>query len=368
LTIEGRWQKWSGPVGCGRRASSQEIWYLAASRVVSPNPIVKSDSGDEVIVLLPSPTSFEIDETPVSQPTPNQLPTPPIDDIPTLQPDSSRTPTPSPTFQLIPTAEPGASATATPEPTTTTASGDSDPTGTATPTITATATATTSGSTPSATTAPADQGTIAFDTVEKKALAANSAHTWRFSPLADEPIIITAGSSLNLNLKLDLIGPNGVVVASANQAGAGRPETISYTTPNPTGNFQIVVSGDGGTSGLYVLMLFDSESEPVVVIQNTLVYGSGGSGNIPAGVDHFWNFEGQAGDTISIEVSPTSTNGDLIFYLIGPDGSEMEFIDENGIGDGESLIDYILPESGFYSIGIGELDFGLVDYSMTLIQ
>jgi hypothetical protein len=239
--------------------------------------------------------------------------------------------------------------------------------GTGTPTTTPSVT--TSGSTPGATATPADQGVIAFDSIEKSILTANSPHSWRFMPGAGEPIIITAGSALALNINIDLVAPDGTVVAKANLAAAGKPETINYTTPNPAGEYKIIISGENGTSGAYILMAFDSGSEPVVVMRDTISYGSGGSGNIPAGIDHFWNFEGQAGDVITIEVSPAGSSGDLVLYLVDPDGSDdFDLIDETGPGESESLVSYTLPETGFYSIGIGEFSFGLVDYTMTLTQ
>lgn len=181
-------------------------------------------------------------------------------------------------------------------------------------------------------------------------------------------ITITAGSTNALNINLDLVAPDGTVVATANTAGAGKPEKLTYTTPNPTGEYKVIVSGEGGTSGDYVLFAFDSDSVPIVVIRDTIPYGSGGSGSNMAEEDHFWNFVGQAGDVITIDVSQTNNSGDLIFYLVAPDGSELEFIDDTvGVG-GETLTNYTLPESGFYSIGIGESNFNPVDYSMTLTQ
>jgi hypothetical protein len=381
LTVEGRWQKWEGPVGCGRRAPNQEIWYLSAARIVSPNPLVRTDDNG-VIVLVPSPTpDTELPQTPTGDETPAEFPTQPPDEEETPEPEEEEFPTaaPPPTFQTIPTPAPGA--TNTPRPTNTPDTGGNEtgtptlsatpsPTGgtpgtgtaeTGTPTVTATA-----GS-PAATAQPSDQGTMTFDSVEKQVLAANTPHRWQFSPPADEPIIITVGAGLNLNVSLDLVAPDGTVVAKADLAGAGQPETINFTTPNPTGQYQIIVSGVSGSSGPYVLVLFDSLSEPVVVMRDTLTYGSGGSGTIPEGVDHFWNFEGQAGDVISIEVSPSGNTGDLLFYLIGPDGSELEFVDQT-VGGSESLLNFTLPQSGFYSIGIGEYDFLMVSYTMTLTQ
>jgi hypothetical protein len=259
LTVEGRWQKWEGPVGCGRRAPIQEIWYLAASRIVSPNPLVRSEEGEEVVVVLPSPTAdIEIEEEPTTDETGQGEPTeePEEDDSPTR--------TPSPTFQSIPSPLPGPTNTPSSSPTTdTTGGGSGTPTptitasvtptatsgtaasGTGTPTSTASVTATTAGTTPGATATPADQGIIGFGLtgIEKQSLTANSPHSWQFTPPADEQITITAGSTNGLNINLDLVAPDGTVIVKANSAGAGKAETIVYTTPNPTGAYKIIVSG-----------------------------------------------------------------------------------------------------------------------------
>lgn len=375
LTIEGRWQKWEGPIGCGRRAPSQEIWYLAASRIVSPNPLVKSDSDEDVIVVLPSPTSDTgPDPTEIAQITPDEQPTETIE-----TPEANLTPSPSPTFQTIPSPPPAA--TITPRPSSTPEI-DSSPTstitsttsttppatsdGTTTVTSTATATATTSGGPPAATNTPADQGALSLDTVEKSVLAANTPHIWRFTPTAGEPITLTAGSGLNMNIKLELIGPGGTIVATANQGTTGQPETILHTPPSPSGQYQVIISDAGGATGPYILMMFDDNSEPEFVIQRTITYGTTGSGSVPANIDHIWNFEGLAGDVISVLVSPTSGSGDLVLYLVTPSGELLEIIDDTSVGGNESINGFNLTESGFYSIGIGELDFAPVSYSMTL--
>ena len=65
LEVEGNWQKWDGPVGCGRRAPAQTIWYLQLTNILSPNPLVASllktpsraapaSSGAAMTALLPT--------------------------------------------------------------------------------------------------------------------------------------------------------------------------------------------------------------------------------------------------------------------------------------------------------------------------
>jgi hypothetical protein len=169
-----------------------------------------------------------------------------------------------------------------------------------------------------------------------------------------------------MNIKLELIGPGGTIVATANQGTTGQPETILHTPPSPSGQYQVIISDAGGATGPYILMMFDDNSEPEFVIQRTITYGTTGSGSVPANIDHIWNFEGLAGDVISVLVSPTSGSGDLVLYLVTPSGELLEIIDDTSVGGNESINGFNLTESGFYSIGIGELDFAPVSYSMTL--
>lgn len=42
ITVEGRWQRWEGPVGCGNAAVASTTWHLQAERIVSPNPLLRA--------------------------------------------------------------------------------------------------------------------------------------------------------------------------------------------------------------------------------------------------------------------------------------------------------------------------------------
>jgi hypothetical protein len=54
LVVEGRWQRWEGPVGCGRRVPAEKIWYLAVSNIVSPNPLMAGGGSGDTIAQLPA--------------------------------------------------------------------------------------------------------------------------------------------------------------------------------------------------------------------------------------------------------------------------------------------------------------------------
>jgi hypothetical protein len=42
ITVEGRWQRWEGSVGCGSAAVASTTWHLQAERIVSPNPLLRA--------------------------------------------------------------------------------------------------------------------------------------------------------------------------------------------------------------------------------------------------------------------------------------------------------------------------------------
>ena len=101
---------------------------------------------------------------------------------------------------------------------------------------------------------------------------------------------------------------------------------------------------------------------PLIVFKENLHYGGGASGNLTEDVDHLWNFEGDEGDFVTITLTAAGS-GDLVLYLNGTDAIELEFVDENEIGQGEVISDFELPATGYYSIGVGELDFNPASYS-----
>jgi hypothetical protein len=157
LTVDGFWQLYRGPLGCGKEPPRQTVWYLKAVRVVQPNPL------PELLALAtePSPRS-----TPLATPGPAAL-TPETEGSPSATPSPTATPsaTPSPTATATLSGTLAATATTTPTLEGTAAT----PTATATPTpaptgegqATATPGPTPTGPTltPSATAEPADTPT-----------------------------------------------------------------------------------------------------------------------------------------------------------------------------------------------------------------
>jgi hypothetical protein len=381
LTVEGRWQRWHGLVGCGKDAAPREIWYLDVSRVVSPNPIVHvtplpghagevigggdppTPTGEEEgmerpgIGITPLPPGGDLAmPTPVEMATPG-LPAPPAGpplpptSTPTLESVAIITPTPLPPPGLLPGATETA-VTATPE---------------LTPNATVTATVPAGADTP--TPVPADQGTIGFDKVTKTNLQVGAVHRWQFAvnlTIMSAPITITVAPDIGMDVALTILDPQGgIVVDNHNTGGAGQPET-AFLTGIENGNYQILISQAGGAGASYALVVLNDFSQPLV-FAGSLSYGDIRTANLPAEKDHMWHFEGTAGQSINVAVRAQG-NANLGFGLYNPAMQELVWIDEAGGGGVEQLINFTLPATGFYSIWIQEDLFAAATYELQLTR
>ena len=67
LTVEGVWQRYVGPVGCGKEPLEDVIWYLAVERIVQPNPLPLpgAPGGDPGGGVVPTMTATVVLSPPV---------------------------------------------------------------------------------------------------------------------------------------------------------------------------------------------------------------------------------------------------------------------------------------------------------------
>lgn len=133
LTVEGVWQFYNGPLGCGKEPSRVGLWYLAVTRIVQPNPLARGGGG--VTPVSAEPTAIDVaGATTVLEATP----TPAGDDAGLLPPTLPPSLTPTPINVAPPTGAPttGPSATPTAPPRATQATSQPTPTADVTPTPT----------------------------------------------------------------------------------------------------------------------------------------------------------------------------------------------------------------------------------------
>jgi hypothetical protein len=367
LTVEGRWQHFHGPVGCGRRPAVQEFYYLEVARIVSPNPLSQLAAADR----------GEVAEAPTEAPSPEEgeavelMPTvtgvAAVTAGPPSPPPAATTPAGPPSPGLAGTATPTATGTFDVSPTIETIMGTLTQTTTPTSTLALSPTPVSAGA-PTAT--PVSVGSISFESnsnLVKREISAGALHQWQFVGSGGTFATISVAASPDLDLSLEVVGPDGASLQLEDQEGTGGVETIDGLELEDTGTHFIRVRALNSSSGAYALVLLDSDSEPFYVFQGNITYSGTGSGNLPASVDHLYNFMGSAGDRITITVSGVGSS-DMVIYLLGPDGSELAFVDNNGPGAQEQLAGFLLTASGYYSIGTGDANFEPATYTMTLAR
>ncbi|GMQ79247.1 MAG: hypothetical protein BMS9Abin02_1815 [Anaerolineae bacterium] len=397
LVVEGRWKQWEGPVGCGRRVPVQQIWYLAVTEIISPNPLtaVQKEAGEvaEVpgsvvditaappvvtVISLATDTAVPVIQTATAQPYPiaiNSV-TPELQGSPTeaATPGPSITSTPAISITGTGTQERTGPVTETPESNqspTSGATGTATPTGT--PTLSPSATPISNGTeapTRTATPTETSEDILLYENIISSVVEAGAVKRWDFIGSENDITTISLAPELGLDVAIELISPDGATLVTQNEGGPGETETIDQITLNSFGTYGIRVKSMNNSDGGFALALSDSESEAFLVYVAVLNLGTSGTEDVPAGTDHLFAFQGSAGDRVTFEVeSVTASN--MVLYLYSPGGDELEFIDDDEsstIGAQEKLTSYPLPTSGMYTFRVGEWDFNAASYQYSITQ
>lgn len=394
MTVAGVWQLFEGPVGCGKSATTVQIWYLKASDILSPSPIARVtltptgsgtqvaevDSGAETAVPTPSDgsqpptptlelTEGDITFTPTSAST--TIPSPPGGGTPggNATPTTAVTPTAgdatavgntTPTTNAPGTPAPGGS----PGPSPTAGSGTPTPTGSTgagTPTVTPQVFTT-------ATRNPNDFEVIeleelASETPVLELLAAEEAHLWPILLDYEGAITVTAVSEATMNLVLEIVGPNKDVVEQANNTGNGGLEAITNAQLNVALDYHIRVYNLNATEGDYCLIFNEGGGFPDT-IKGRIDYGQTVTDEVAVlGID-YWCFLGSSGDNISISAAATASDGDFVLGLFGP----PNFAAIGPVFQDADIENVSLTQRGLHIIGVLDFDAGASGYTLTLTK
>ena len=127
VTVDGFWQLYEGPVGCGKEPPRLTLWYLRAVQLVAPNPL------PQLAALPEQPTEPEEAGSPTPTPEESGTPTPEATPSPTATATGA---TPTPQLTASPAATPEETPTEGAETATATPQGEDTPevSPTATPT------------------------------------------------------------------------------------------------------------------------------------------------------------------------------------------------------------------------------------------
>jgi hypothetical protein len=198
-------------------------------------------------------------------------------------------------------------------------------------------------------------GRIDFGREITSELDEDGEHIWVFDGTAGQEVSIVL-TSLNdqLDVILDLRGPDGQELLSLDEGFAGDPE-VAVGVPLPvTGEYQIIVHGFAGRGGAYSLVL-DEGGESTVNFYDAgdLTYGQSARNSLRQDEAHAWFFEGSAGDFVTIEVSPLDANLDLDLWLLDPDLNHVAVKDNFMAGESEK-IEEELRSDGQYLVLVRE--------------
>ena len=190
---------------------------------------------------------------------------------------------------------------------------------------------------------------------------------------AGDVVTVSIGPAIGLDLKIELIDPQGATIASRDEGTTGQAEIIAGLELSMGGEYGIRVRATNGLSGDYSIAASESNSYVDIFFPGNIIYGETTSEFLPFNSHHIWHFQGTAGDTITILLTPYD-NSDLVFTLFSPTMEgvpdmvyEYERIDDYGAGDSEEA-SYDLDENGFYSIWVEEWSDGESNYELALTQ
>lgn len=361
MTIEGRWQRWEGTVGCGKQARTQEVWFIDVSRILSPNPLTQITAPPSagggvaaiptVQVTLPSSGGMsEIEATKLAESgvKPSETPAvlkptePPKGDLYPSGGDSDQIPTISPLQTTI------TDTASIPEQTGTTTS----PPG--------------SGSlpgdetkTPEPSAGPGgiiDRGDV-YDAVRDRfttsSIPAGVIDSWRYEMLSEDDVLyFHAIAPPPADIILSVYKNGEAIIQNQNKAPAGSPESlIAPNLPGP-GIYEIRVSTKGSVATDYGLTIYDDPRYPVT-IGGVIRPGDPQKGvNLPARAIHVWFFTSRAGDSVGIRLKPLGEYN-IAADLYRPRGIFLSTIDTGYEGE-EEYREVTLPETGLNAIRVFE--------------
>ena len=383
MTVEGRWRRWQGLVGCGKQAVSKEVWYLDVARVLSPSPLVQ-------VTLTPGGPGTAVAELPPTvegegglPPTedPSLFPTPlPEEATPTLEFDAQPTEEffdvtqeAFPTEPFPPTEE--VQPIGSVSPTVTTAGTPLTPGATGTPTITgtpATATPTVTGTPPTATPtvaggaggidAKGDLRNVEGDFATSN-LAAGRTDSWEMEMFEEEPFTLYVIGPAPADIVVTLLKDGQTIVNRQNTAAPGAPEIVTAPSGATEGLYEVRVAVQNGGATDYAILL-NTDLDIPYSVSGILAPNLPHSGvQLPRDVTQFWFFHANAGDEVTIVVDPSS--GDPYIDLYEPTGLNVENIDDGFTGETETL-EFTATITGLHAVGVGEWEGTLINYDLTM--
>jgi len=199
-------------------------------------------------------------------------------------------------------------------------------------------------------------GPIAIGQEVTSELVENGEHIWTFNATASQDVtVILTSFDDQLDVILELFGPNGSFLGIWDEGFAGDAEVAAGIELPTTGEYSILVQGFAGHGGRYGLSLDEGgEGTANLYDAGDLEPGDTRREYLRADEVHAWFFTGQDGADVTIGVRPFGPNMDLEISLA--DESLADYIvtvDEFLTGESETIL-HTIPEDALYVVVIRE--------------
>ena len=196
-------------------------------------------------------------------------------------------------------------------------------------------------------------------------LSAGVKDVWTFSlPGPHYANITLSPDNKDIDLILSLISPTGQTVTRIDNGYAGDTEIMIDNLLLDNGLYVVEVSEFFGDPGRYTMSLVLTES-PLFGGGGRLSVGQTIQSNLARGAQHIWTFNGNAGELISVVLTPAN-QFDAILDIYSPDGTRLSALDEGFSGDAEVVSGLELPLTGEYSILVRSFAGEGGNYSLSL--
>lgn len=209
------------------------------------------------------------------------------------------------------------------------------------------------------------RGSLGQQDLVNGSLEASSKDVWTFSlPGSRYANLTLSPDNKDIDLILSLVSPTGQTVTRIDNGYAGDTEIMIDNLLRDSGLYVVEVSEFFGNPGRYTLSLVLTE-EPLFGGGGRLSPGQTIQGNLERGAQHVWKFDGNAGELVSVVLTP-GRQFDAILDIYGPDGSRLAALDEGFSGDAEVVAGLELPLTGEYSILVRSFAGEGGSYSLSL--
>lgn len=175
-------------------------------------------------------------------------------------------------------------------------------------------------------------------------------------PLNRGDIISAAASPTSadaLDPLLELVAPDGAVIASDDNSGGAPSALIQRAAAPAAGVYQLrVMAANAASSGPYRLIWRYVEAAPTPTPDPPRYLLMAVADSVPADAYRFYPFQGRAGQTVRVRASaPPGSRLDPVAALLGPDGMVIVEVDDIP-GSLDAEIIYTIPADGTYTVRV----------------